>query len=72
MLVVETIARIRRWALHHRSDKALDDLAQVYNPYIQGWTNYFRHFYEAPHLNLSSRPDLRSRAANWVSRLLVV
>ena len=36
---------IRRWALHRRSDKALDDLAQLYNPYIQGWINYFRHFY---------------------------
>ncbi len=36
---------IRRWALHHRSDKSLEDLAKMYNPYIQGWINYFRHFY---------------------------
>src|SRR5260370_15060848 len=28
---------IRRWMLHHRSDKALQDLAKMYNPYIQGW-----------------------------------
>ena len=25
---------IRRWALHHRSDKSLQDLAAIYNPYI--------------------------------------
>jgi len=24
---------IRRWALHHRSDKSLQDLAAMYNPY---------------------------------------
>jgi RNA-directed DNA polymerase len=32
---------IRRWTLHHRSDKALQELAKMYNPYIQGWINYY-------------------------------
>jgi RNA-directed DNA polymerase len=36
---------IRRWTLHHRSDKSLQDLAEVYEPYIRGWINYFGHFY---------------------------
>jgi hypothetical protein len=36
---------LRRWCLHHRSDKSLQDLAQLYNGYIRGWINYFRHFY---------------------------
>ena len=27
---------IRRWTLHHRSDKSLQDLAAIYNPYIRG------------------------------------
>ena len=36
---------IRRWTLHHRSDKSLQDLAEAYNPYIKGWINYFGHFY---------------------------
>jgi hypothetical protein len=27
---------IRRWALHHHSDKSLQDLAKTYNPYIEG------------------------------------
>ena len=38
---------IRRWKLHHRSDKALEDLARVYNPYIRGWINYYSHFYKS-------------------------
>ena len=36
---------IRRWALHHRSDKSLQDLAAMYNPFIRGWINYYGYFY---------------------------
>src|SRR5262249_39396149 len=32
---------VRRWALHHRSDKSLQDLAEMHNPCIRGWINYF-------------------------------
>lgn len=38
---------VRRWALHRRSDKALDDLARMFNPYIRGWINYYGHFYRS-------------------------
>ena len=38
---------IRRWTLHRRSDKALADLARMFNPYIQGWINYYSHFYRS-------------------------
>jgi hypothetical protein len=31
---------IRRWTLHHRSDKSLQDLAEMYNPIIRGWIVY--------------------------------
>lgn len=31
---------VRGWALQTRSDKALDDLARMFNPYIRGWVNY--------------------------------
>jgi RNA-directed DNA polymerase len=37
---------VRRWALHHRSDKSLQDLAEMYNPCIRGWINYYGHFYK--------------------------
>ena len=38
---------IRRWTLQTRSDKALDDLARMFNPYIRGWINYYSHFYKS-------------------------
>jgi hypothetical protein len=34
---------IRSWALNHRSDKSLADWAQMYNPCICGWINYYSH-----------------------------
>ena len=37
---------IRRWALHHRSDKSLTELARMYNPCIRGWITYYSHFYK--------------------------
>lgn len=36
---------VRRWALHRRSDKSLQDLAAMYNPCIRGWINYYGQFY---------------------------
>ena len=36
---------IRGWALHHRSDKSLTELATMYNPCIRGWITYYSHFY---------------------------
>jgi RNA-directed DNA polymerase len=35
---------IRGWALHHRSDKSLTDLARMYNSCIRGWIAYYGHF----------------------------
>ena len=32
---------IRRWTLHHSSDKSLPNLAETYNPCIRGWINYY-------------------------------
>ena len=37
---------IRRWTLHHRSDKSLVELAAIYNPTIRGWITYYSHFYK--------------------------
>lgn len=36
---------VRRWRLHRRSDKTLDDLARMFNRYVRGWVNYYGHFY---------------------------
>jgi RNA-directed DNA polymerase len=37
---------VRRWSLHHRSDKSLQELAEMYNPCIRGWIAYYSHFYK--------------------------
>ena len=37
---------VRSWALHHRSDKSLTELAAMYNPSIRGWITYYSHFYK--------------------------
>jgi len=36
---------VRRWALHHRNDRSLTELATMYNPSIRGWITYYGHFY---------------------------
>ncbi|MBR1165183.1 hypothetical protein JQ569_39225 [Bradyrhizobium elkanii] len=36
---------LRNWGLQRRSDKALNDLARMFNPYIRGWIGYYSHFY---------------------------
>ena len=49
---------VRRWALHHRSDKSLRDLAKMYNPCIRGWINYYSHFYKTQLRPTLKRIDL--------------
>jgi RNA-directed DNA polymerase len=46
MALTRISCEIRSWALHHRSDKTLTELAQMYNPCIRGWITYYSHFYK--------------------------
>ena len=38
---------MRRWKLHLRSDKAIDDLARMWNPVLRGWIQYYGRFYRS-------------------------
>jgi hypothetical protein len=49
---------VRRWAHHHRSYKSLQDLAEMYNPSIRGWINYYSHFYKTQLRPTLKRIDL--------------
>ena len=49
---------IRRWTLHHHSDKSLQNLAETYNPYIRGWINYYGNFYRTQLRQTLQRIDL--------------
>jgi RNA-directed DNA polymerase len=77
---------IRRWTLHHHSDKSLQDLAETYNTYINGWINYYGNFYRTQMRSTLERIDvyvirwarrkykrLRHRtkgARDWLARLI--
>lgn len=37
---------IRNWKLQLKSDKTLKDIANMFNSKIQGWINYYSHFYK--------------------------
>ena len=38
---------MRRWRLHLRSDKAIEDLARMWNPVLRGWIQYYGRYYKS-------------------------
>ena len=38
---------IRSWKLQLKSDKSLQDIANMFNSTIQGWLNHYTHFYKS-------------------------
>ncbi len=57
---------MRRWKLHFRSDKSLEDLAWMFNSKIQGWINDYGRYYKS-----AMYPTLRNldrRLAQWATR----
>ena len=38
---------VRRWKLQLKPDKDLQDIANMFNSQIQGWINYYTHFYKS-------------------------
>jgi len=57
---------MRRWRLHLRSEKALDDLACMWNPVLRGWINYYGRFYKSA-LHPVFR-QLNRTLTRWASR----
>jgi RNA-directed DNA polymerase len=45
--VTEMGRELRSWRINRRSDKALNDLAQMVNIVVQGWINYYGRFYRS-------------------------
>ncbi len=39
--------KARRWKMHLRSDKSLEDLSKMFSPVIRGWINYYGKFYKS-------------------------
>jgi RNA-directed DNA polymerase len=57
---------MRRWRLHLRSDKAIDDLARMWNPVIRGWIQYYGRYYRSA-LNPLFR-HLNGHLVRWARR----
>ena len=75
----------RSWKLRMRSDKSLQDLANMYNPIVRGWINYYGKYYQSAlypvlrHLNMTLMKWAcrklkrfkrhRRRARHWLGRI---
>lgn len=74
----------RRWRLHRRSDKSLEELSKMFSPIVRGWINYYGSFYKTAlhptltHLNRVlvkwamrkfKRLRRRRRAVYWLGRI---
>jgi group II intron reverse transcriptase/maturase len=57
---------IRSWNLHERSDKSLEDLANMFNAKLKGYIAYYSKFYKSAMYPLFQR--LNERLAHWVER----
>lgn len=43
----EIIKEVRSWKLQLKSDKTINDIANMFNRKIQGWINYYTHYYKS-------------------------
>jgi RNA-directed DNA polymerase len=75
----------RKWKMHLRSDKSLEDLSRMFSPVIRGWINYYGKFYKSAlyvtlrHLNrtlvrwamrkFKKLKGHRRRAENWLGEI---
>ncbi len=77
--------KARRWKMHLRSDKSLEDLSRMFGPVIRGWIAYYGSFYKSAlypmlcHLNrtlvrwamrkFKRLRGHRRRAEQWLGRV---
>jgi RNA-directed DNA polymerase len=57
---------MRQWKLHRHTDKSLDELAQMVNPVLRGWINYYGHFRKSALYRTFQH--LNNILARWASR----
>ncbi len=57
---------IRSWWKTSRTDKSLEELAEWYNPRLQGWINYYSKFYKSALYSVFH--SLNRRLAKWVTK----
>jgi RNA-directed DNA polymerase len=76
---------IRKWRLHRKPDKSIEEISRMLNPVIRGWINYYGRFYKSElytvlrHMNRAlvlwvrrkykRFNNRRRRAEYWLGRL---
>ena len=59
-------AVMRGWGWQNKTDKTLEDLANMFNRQVQGWINYYSHFYKSALIPLFQH--LNQRLTRWAMR----
>lgn len=57
---------VRGWKLQHKVDKSIEDISRMFNKKIQGWINYYGHFYKSEMYKVLRY--INKRLINWVRR----
>ncbi|MEL7372272.1 MAG: group II intron maturase-specific domain-containing protein [Myxococcota bacterium] len=57
---------MRRWRMHLKPDKTLEDLSRMFNPIIRGWIQYYGRFYKSELIKVLRH--LNRTLAHWVRR----
>lgn len=58
--------RLKMWLLHRQVSKSIDEIADMINPTLRGWINYYGKFY--PSALTETFACLNRRIAKWASR----
>lgn len=76
---------VRSWRLQLKTYKTLKDIANIYNSKIQGWINYYSHYYKSKVTNALDYIDMclikwvrskykkknsRRKARNWLKEII--
>lgn len=57
---------VRSWKIQFKTDKDLSDIANMFNSKIQGWINYYTHFYKSEIYSILRY--INSKLVYWVRR----
>ncbi len=60
------VTEIRRWRIHRRSDKSLEDLSRLYNRVVRGWVNYYGKYFKSALVAVFCH--LNRRLVRWVQK----
>ncbi len=58
--------KARKYKLHLRSDKTIEDLSNMFGPVLRGWVNYYGNFYKSA--MYPTLEHINRRLVRWVMR----